>query len=326
MQPKKPITIKDLIGKKLIGYADYSDEQQLHFEGYTIIITGYSYDNETDNTLEAEMEYRIESNKLKSNDNDFGEWLTNKYKEGGKGMPNIKVVCKDITFDAKLENLAGKGEPRKIKNTKGEVKEIEMKPDGSPKLIRRTQDGKICEFARVNEEGNIVGQVANAYCTEDKEIHQEAELNVFYLASDGEEIPATKNDKTDVFELTSFEPIQNYLDKYQMEKYYQIIPSSGSSKKDVAKKIAISANTSGMKKLWDYLMKKEVVGRGILNITSAGWLPNVAYIRPVLVDKNKWTLEIAIFKQPKKFTWIEETKFKPVKVEVPKNQSVVLDI
>lgn len=231
----------------------------------------------------------------------------------GKGgtMPNMKIVWEDNSFDAKLENLAGKAEPRRVRTKEGEVKEIEMKSDGSPKLVRQVND-KAVSFARRDEKGQVLMSCSNVYVDEEGKAYDETETGVFFLATDGELIPARKNDKTDSFSLTSFEPLKNYADAYLMEKYYQVIPSQGSSKKDVARQVARNANTAGMKKLWDYLFREAVMGKGILNITSAGYLPSTAYIRAVVLDDSKWTLEIAVFKQKKQFLWVEEQELVPV--------------
>jgi len=229
-------------------------------------------------------------------------------------MPNLKIVWEDNSFDTQLVNLSGKGDARKVRTKDGAVKEIEMKNDGTPKLVRIAGD-KVVEFARrVDDTGQIIvsGSVSNVYIDEDKSAHDESELSVFFLATDGELIPANKNSKTDNMVITAFEPIKNYADAYQMERYYQVLPSQGSSKKDMAKKVAITANTSGMKKLWDYLMENHCIARGILNITSAGYLPSTAYVRAVVIDDTKWTLEVAIFRQKKQFLWVEEQKYVPV--------------
>lgn len=230
-------------------------------------------------------------------------------------MPDkkLKIVYDEGTFDIKLENLSGKAEPRKVNG-----KEIQMKRDGSPVIIRKTNTGKKCEFTRVDTNGTLIGEVSNAYLDEDGQIHQEGGLMKYYVAEDGEEMEATKNEKTEVFQISKYEPLEAYLDKYQMDSYHQIKPGQGESKKDYARKLAIQANTVEMKKLWDRLDREQVVGRGILNLTSNGWLPSVAYVRAVKVNGTKWTLEVAVFKQAKRFTWIEEMDFRPSKVEAPK--------
>ena len=71
-----------------------------------------------------------------------------------------------------------------------------------------------------------------------------------------------------------------------------------------------------MKKLYDYMAKEQVVGRGVMNITSSGYLPTIAYIRPVDVDGNgAWTLEVGVFKQQKRFTWIGSQEVEDIALE-----------
>ena len=230
----------------------------------------------------------------------------------------MKIVWEDNSFDTKLVNLSGKGDLRKVRTKNGAVKEIEMKNDGSPKLVRTSQQGNPVEFARrVDITGQIIrsGTVSNVYVDAENIVHEDSNTMVFFLATDGELIPAHKNSKTDNMVITSFESVHNYTDAYQMERYYQVLPSQGSSKKDMAKQVAIKANTSGMKKLWTYLIENNCIARGILNITSAGFLPSTAYVRAVVIDDSKWTLEIAIFKQKKQFLWVEEQKYEPVAIQ-----------
>ena len=226
---------------------------------------------------------------------------------------NIKIVWPEGTFDIKLENLSGKAEPRKVNG-----KPICMKTDGSPEIVRKSPAGKVVEFARRAPNGDILTETMNCYVDDEGNAFSPAEVLNYYKTEDGELIEATKNDKTDVFEITKFEPLENYLDKYQMDSYHQVKPGQGESKKDFAKRQSIQANTVEMKKLWEKLHSENLVGRGILNLTSNGWLPSVGYIRAIKVNGSKWTLEMAVFKQPKMFTWIEELEFKPTKIEQPK--------
>jgi hypothetical protein len=225
----------------------------------------------------------------------------------------LKIAWEDGTFDVKIENLSGKGNGRTVGG-----KPIKMKRDGAPVIVRQA-NGKKVEFCRVDEDGNVHKKLSNAY-TDGTDVFTEAETEKFYETEDEQLIPAVKNEKTEVFEITKYEPVENYLDKYQMDSYHQVKPSPGSSKSKFAKTKAINANTLGMKKLWDKLNKEGVVGRAALNLTSNGYLPGVAYIRAVKVDGgSKWTLEIAIFKQPKEFTWTEDAKWKPDEVTMPKS-------
>jgi hypothetical protein len=232
------------------------------------------------------------------------------------GEKNVKIVSSVGSFDAKIETLSGKAEPRKVNG-----KEIVMKTDGSPKIINKNLKGEFLVFARYDKATNkpVVdanGQkldMGNCYVDPQGQIAQD--IVPYYETIDGEFIPATKNDKTEVFEIVKWEPITNFTDKYIVDNYYQVKPSQGKSKKDFQRLACVNANTREMKKVWDYMAKNKVVGRGILNITSAGYLPTIAYLRPVSLDNNKWTLEIGMFKQSKVFTWVEELDFQPKTVD-----------
>lgn len=223
------------------------------------------------------------------------------------GEKTLKILSDIATADIKLSNLSGKT------NRKVNGKEIEMKQDGSPQIVLKTAQGKECKFVRLSK-GAVVEEVTNGYQDEDGNTYNKADLVPHYVTVDGEHIPASVNEKTEVFEIKTWEPVQNYLDKYQMDTYYQVKPSQGKSKSDFTRKQTYQANTIALKKLWDHMVKNQVVGKSVLNITSSGYLPSVAYLRAVEID-GKWTFEIAIFKQPKVFEWVEEKnlKLEPVK-------------
>jgi hypothetical protein len=228
----------------------------------------------------------------------------------------LKIVWPEGSFDIKLENLSGKAEPRKVNG-----KPICMKTDGSPEIVRKAPNGKMVEFARRAPDGSILTETMNCYVDDTGTAYAPNEVLNYYKTEDGDLIEATKNEKTEVFEVSKFEPLENYLDKYQMDTYHQVKPGTGESKKDFAKKLAIQANTVGMKKLWDKLNSENLVGRGTLNLTSNGWLPSVGYIRAIKVNGSKWTLELAVFKQPKMFTWVEELEFKPTQIQQPQTKA-----
>lgn len=221
-------------------------------------------------------------------------------------MANLKIVSDVATCDVKLDVIHG--DARKVNG-----KEIEMKDDGSPKIIYKEPTGKDIivyqEFDAVTQQP-IQGRTS-AYVDPSGKAYQKSEALPFYKVADSDElIPATKNDKTEVFEVRTWDTVENYLDKYQMDRYYQVRPSSGVSKKDFAKALAIQANTVELKKLWSYMYDKKVVGKGVLNITSSGFLPSVGYLRAIKLG-DKWTLEMAIFKETKPFIWSEALDWKP---------------
>jgi len=220
-------------------------------------------------------------------------------------MTNLKIVSEYATCDVKLDVIHG--EPRKVNGL-----EIVMKDDGSPKLTYKDPSGT--EIVRYAEVDAVTGQPiqgrTSVYMDKLGNVYQKAEIKAYYETVDGQFIEANKNEKTEVFEIKAYEPIENYLNKYQMDKYYQVKPSPGLSKKDFAKEQAIEANTVELLKLWLHMDKNEVVARGTLNITSAGYLPSVGYLRAIRLGKDKWTFEMAVFKETKPFSWSESVDFK----------------
>lgn len=237
----------------------------------------------------------------------------------GAGEKNLKIVAEGIQADVKVINLKGKSDPRKVNG-----KPIKMK-EGSPVITYMTSTGDPVEFVRVKD-GQVVENLSNAYREPKSDtLYQVSELIAHYETKDGELIPAEKNEKTDVYEITSWEPIENYMNRYQMRDYYGIQPSQGESKKDYDRKIARNMNTMNLKKLWDMMMERNIIGKGRLNITSSGYLPSVAYLRAVEINGN-WTFEISVFKEKKQFKWCEEKDFKPVEVKMGKGKVKVEDI
>jgi hypothetical protein len=228
---------------------------------------------------------------------------------------NVKIVCSEGSFDAKVESLSGKAEPRKVNG-----KEVLMKDDGAPQVFYKNTKGEPLHFARVKDGKPMVNANGENEALSNGYVNDKGELCPdtipYYQTIDGEFISATKNEKTEIFEITKFEPMQNFTDKYIVDKYYQVKPSQGKSKKDYQRLQSVNANTREMKKIWDYMAEHNVVGRGILNITSAGYLPSIAYLRPVNLGGKQWTLEIGMFKQQKRYSWVEEMDFKPREVEM----------
>ena len=239
---------------------------------------------------------------------------------------NMKVMCDVATFDVKVANLQGKGEPRKVNG-----KVIKMKTDGSPELTRRNSQGDALGFFNTWQ-GYAVQTNGRGYYTFDenpdgtKTPKAKADMEVsFYETEDGEFIQGTKNHKTEVFEVVKWEPVKNFTDKYIIAGYYGLIPSQGKSKNDHQRGLNIKANERGMKNLCDYMLQHGVVGRGTLNITSAGFLPTIAYIRPVQIDDmGAWALEVGTFKQQKRFPWVGTAKVE--EVVIPETEQVVPSI
>ena len=235
----------------------------------------------------------------------------------------LKLITPIGQVDIVIENLSGKAEPRKVNG-----KDIEMKPDGSPKIIYRNVNGDLLSFCRVLNGEPIKESLNNGYTNEQGELFTNSEALPYFVSIDGEEIEAPKNEATEVFEIKWNEK-DNFTDKYLLDKFYQVKPSSGDTKKEAGKKISIIANTIGLKKIWDYMIENNVIGKGQMNITSAGYLPSYAFLRPVKLNGSKWTFEIAVFKQQKQFSWVEELSFKAIMPEMAtkkQKQAVIEDI
>jgi hypothetical protein len=222
-------------------------------------------------------------------------------------MPNLKIVSEFGSADVKIERI--KGDARRVNG-----KEIEMKTDGSPKIVYKDPTATdLLEYAEFDDATGtrIQGRTAK-YVDQKGTEYSKQEITPFFKVQESEElIQACKNEKTEVFEVRAYEDCQNYLDRYQMDAYYQVYPSSGTSKKDFAKAQAVEANTTELKKIWEALYGKNVVAKGTLNISSAGFLPSVGYLRAVELPGNKWTLEMAVFKENKPFSWSCDREWQP---------------
>lgn len=255
-------------------------------------------------------------------------------------MSNVKVVCSVATFDCKYTNLQGKGEQRKVNGLP-----ILMKPDGGAEVVRKNTKGELLKYFNKDKDGKPIVSSGRGYCTYEnvngvdvpKDIVDKNDIVSYYQGEDKDKegnpiitlIPCKKYTKTSVYEIKSFEPLNNYTDKYILDSQYGIAPYEGKSAKgetDHARQLRITANvrvnTAGMKKLYDYLLDNKVVGRAELNLTSGATLNTLAYIRPVPLDKQgNWVLEFGTFKQPKRFPWvgsavIEETPIEQAEYEV----------
>lgn len=227
------------------------------------------------------------------------------------GEKNLKVTCSEATFDVKLANLEGKGEPRKVGG-----KIIHMKPDGSPEYARQNEMGEPVAFFK-EKDGKVCETNGQAYYTYDEVIDATAKDGVrkvpkvkaqavkcFYQAEDGTLIPAHNKQKTELFEIVRWEPAKFYNDRYIVDTFYSLIPSKGKSKNDHQRMLNAKANERGMRKLYEHMMTKGVIGRGILNIVGGVGPDNLGFIRPVPLDNGGWTLEIGIFKQQKRYMWV----------------------
>lgn len=227
---------------------------------------------------------------------------------------NLKIQSDIATCSVKLDLI--KGEPRKVNG-----QTILMKPEGAPTLKYKTTAGQLARYVEIdNATQNLLSSGrSSVYVDEDGNQHDKKNLEAFYVTEEDALIPAMINEKTEIFEIKKWEPAINYLDRYQMDKYYQVRPSSGTSKKDYVKQREVEFNTEQMKKLWDYMFSESVVGRGTLNVTSSGYLPSVGYLRAVDPDDTgkSWTFEMAVFKQSKPFSWKELRTWTPTLKAAP---------
>ena len=241
-------------------------------------------------------------------------------------MANVKVVSDVATFDVKYVNLSGKGEPRKVNG-----KPILMK-DGRADVVRKNSKGVGLAFFNTKD-GNAVMTNGRGYYTFDEDAlgmktpKDRADLICeFYQAEDGELIPCKKYQKTEVFEIKQFYPLDSYTDKYIIDNYYSLIPYQGKGKTDQSRATQIKVNTAGMKKLYDYMIQNKVVGRAELNLTSGSNLNTIAFVRAVPIDaQGNWTLEFGTFKQQKRYLWIGNPVVEDTPIEQEEQEVIAID-
>ena len=242
---------------------------------------------------------------------------------------NLKIASEFGNAEVKVDPIHG--EPRKVNG-----KAIKVKSDGSPVLKYKDPTGT--DELVYQEIDAATGQPikgrTSVYVDPNGKEYAKDEVTAYYQTEDDELIPATKNVKTDVFEIKKWEPLENYLDKYQMESYYQVRPSAGDSTRDHTKRLNVELNTVELFKLWKHMTKEGVVGRGELNLSSSGYLKKYAYLRPIKVGTDGWSFEIAVFKENKPITWHEKLDWQPsmlnkgatVKVKGKEDATVVSEI
>lgn len=211
----------------------------------------------------------------------------------------LKIMWEDSSVDVKYERL--RGDNRKVNG-----KEIQMDNYGSPKTIKKTPAGI-----------EVIGKMTKSkYDTDGNQLPDDIEVLEYFVTVDGEEIPTSNAfGRTEVLNIKKFEPLEYYTDRYIIDAYYQLMPSSGKSKKDYDKAMCKRANTLGLKKLWDKLYTEQVVGKAEFNMRDSK-LPNYAFVRAVKINGTKWTLEIGRYKQQKLYSWVEEDSFKTTDVKV----------
>jgi hypothetical protein len=201
---------------------------------------------------------------------------------------NLQIVddTNGVTFNAKYQNMSNYKRP-----------EIEAKaPNGKVVKERTTYQGQVLG----------PGSTQRQWVDDDGNVYAKAELVFFY---DGE--PVQENSQTKVFHVEQFQPLQNYTDKYIIDKYYELFPSNNGMKKDHDREVAERSNLSQMYKLWKYMMENDVCARGEFCTSSRGFVASDGYIRPISIE-GKWGLEIGVFKEEKIFEHLNEGEPKAI--------------
>jgi hypothetical protein len=186
-----------------------------------------------------------------------------------------------ISFNARYENLAHK------KKAPVEAKA----PNGNIVKERTTYQGQVL----------VPGSTQRQWADDDGNFYAKSELTFWYEGQEVSEIEQTK-----VFSIEGFQPLANYTDKYVIATYYEIFPCDNGMKKDYDRDMAVRANLTQMRKLWEKLNSEKVVARGEFNASSRGFIASDGYIRAITIDGTKWGLECGLFKEEKVFNHLQE--------------------
>lgn len=187
-----------------------------------------------------------------------------------------------LNFNGRYENMANKDEKpeivAKVRATGAEVKErtIVVSPGSKGLPLKRKW---------VDQNGSI---------------YDKGELEFFYNGEKVSEIERTK-----VFNITGYQSLKNYTDKYIIDKYYELYAGDNDMKKDFDKELARKTNLVQMRKLWKHLTDNNVVARAEFCTSSRGFVSSDGYIRAVSIE-GKWGLEIGLFKSEKVFSHLQE--------------------
>jgi len=188
-----------------------------------------------------------------------------------------------------------------------------MDKEDKPKVIAKEPGGKEVSERTVYQ-GQVLGQgsTQRKWVDADGNEYPKGSLTFWYEGEQVQPISQTK-----VFNITSFEPVQNYTDKYAISSYYELFPCDNGMKKDIDRSLAINTNLYGMRQLWEYLWNNAAIARGEFNVSSKGFMASDGYIRPIQIE-GKWGLEIGLFRMEKVFKHLQEKV--PQAVQVPVNQ------
>lgn len=181
------------------------------------------------------------------------------------------------------------------------VKYENMSKAKRPEVIAKAPNGKIVK-ERTTYQGKVLtpGSTQRQWVDEDGNQYTKGELSFYY---NGDQVQ--ENSQTKVFNIEGFQPLKSYTDNYIISSYYELYPHTNDMKKDFDRERARIVNLNGMKKLWDYLDKNNLVARGEFCVSSKGFVASDGYIRAVKFG-NKWGLEIGIFREEKIFEHLQE--------------------
>jgi hypothetical protein len=182
-----------------------------------------------------------------------------------------------------------------------------------PDVVAKAPNGKVAKLRTVYQ-GQILGpgSTQRQWCDEDGNQYAKAEISFEY---EGE--PALEVSQTKIFKIQGYQDLSNYSNAYIIDKFYEVFPSDNGMKKDIDKQVAVRTNLSGMRKLWEHLIKESKLARGEFCPSSRGFVYSDAFIRAVEFG-NKWGLEIGVFKEEKIFHHLNEGV--PTQVSTPTQQ------
>lgn len=184
-----------------------------------------------------------------------------------------------------------------------------------PNIIAKAPNGKEVKYKRVFQ-GQVLGEKAteNKWLDDEGNVYAKSELTFWY---EGQQVQ--ENSQTKVFDISGFQPLNNYTDNYIIDKYYELYPDNNGMKKDFDRQKAIQGNLFQMRKLWEYLNENNVVARGEFCTSSRGFIASDGYIRAIKINGNKWGLEIGVFKEEKIFEHLQEGVPQEVKIQQPQS-------
>lgn len=199
-----------------------------------------------------------------------------------------------------------------------------MDREDKPPIIAKSPEGKIVKEKTVYQ-GNILGpgDTNRMWCDDDGAFFDKKSLKFFCVRKEGEQ-EISEVSQTKIFDITAYEPLVNYTDRYIIDKYYEVTPSNNDTGRDndrvkpEEKERTEKANLAQMKKLWDILMSANQVARGELNVSTRGFLASDGYLRAISIE-GKWALEIGIFKHAKVFQHLNEPNCTEIAETINKN-------